>query len=91
MLPHTVGYNAEAVPELLAPVTELFGSSPGGGLYDFAASIGAPQRLKDLGLNEADLDRAAEMATKSPYWNPRPIDRPSMRKLLQDAWEGRRP
>ena len=91
MLPHTVAYNAEAVPELLAPVTELFGSSPGGGLYDFAASIGAPQRLKDLGLNEADLDRAAEMATKSPYWNPRPIDRPSMRKLLQDAWEGRRP
>ena len=91
MLPHTAAYNAEAVPELLAPVAEIFGGSVGGGLHDFAASVGAPLRLRDLGLTEADLDRAAAIATENPYWNPRPIDRPSIRALLQDAWEGRRP
>jgi maleylacetate reductase len=91
MLPHTIAFNAVAVPELLAPVDKIFGGPPGAGLYDFAKSIGAPTALRDLGLAEADLDRAAEIATKSPYANPRPIDRQSMRALLQDAWEGVRP
>ena len=91
MLPHTVGFNAGAVPELLAPVAELFEESPGAALYDFAASIGAPSRLADLGLSEDDLDRAAEVATRNPYSNPRPFDREAIRGLLQEAWEGRRP
>ncbi|MGO8095471.1 maleylacetate reductase [Rhizobium leguminosarum] len=91
MLPHTAAYNAAAVPELLAPVADIFGGSVGGGLWDFARQIGSPLALKDLGLSEADLDRAAEIATENPYWNPRPIDRQSIRALLQDAWEGTRP
>ncbi|WP_455273790.1 maleylacetate reductase [Rhizobium herbae] len=91
MLPHTAGYNAVAVPELLAPVAEIFGGSVGGGLWDFAKRTGAPVALKDLGLSEADLDRAASIAVENPYWNPRPIDRQSIRALLQDAWEGKRP
>jgi len=91
MLPHTAAYNAVAVPELLAPVADIFGGSVGGGLWDFARQIGSPLALKDLGLSVADLDRAAEIATENPYWNPRPIDRQSIRALLQDAWEGKRP
>ena len=91
MLPHTAGFNAVAVPDLLAPVADIFGGSVGGGLWDFAKSIGAPLALRDLGLTEADLDRAAGIATENPYWNPRPIDRPSIRDLLQHAWQGRRP
>lgn len=91
MLPHTAAFNAVAVPDLLAPVAKMFGGSVGGGLWDFAKAAGAPLALKDLGLSEADLDRAAEIATQSPYRNPRAIDRPSIRALLQDAWEGRRP
>ena len=91
MLPHTAAYNAAAVPELLAPVAEIFGGSVGGGLWDFSKEIGAPLALKDIGLQQADLDRAAEIATENPYWNRRPIDRRSIRDLLQAAWEGRRP
>jgi maleylacetate reductase len=91
MLPHTAAYNAAAVPELLGPVAEIFGGSVGGGLWDFAKRIGAPLALKDLGLSEADLDIAAEIATENPYWNPRPINRQSIHALLQDAWEGKRP
>ncbi len=91
MLPHTAAYNADAAQDLLAPVAEIFGGSVGGGLWDFAKSIGAPLSLKELGLSEADLDRAAQIATENPYWNPRPIDLSSIRALLQDAWEGRRP
>ena len=49
MLPHTAAYNAVAVPELLAPVAEIFGGSVGGGLWDFAKSIGAPLALQGSG------------------------------------------
>lgn len=91
MLPHTAAFNAEAAKEELAAAAELFGGSIGGGLWDFAKSIGAPLSLKDFGIVEADLDRAADIATENPYWNPRPIDRVSIRTLLQQAWEGVRP
>jgi len=91
MLPHTAAFNAEAAEHELKAAAELFGGSIGGGLWDFAKSIGAPLSLKDFGLVEADLDRAADIAVENPYWNPRPIDRASIRKLLQNAWEGVRP
>ncbi|MBD9447403.1 maleylacetate reductase [Rhizobium sp. RHZ01] len=91
MLPHTVAFNATAAAPELAPAAEIFGGSIGGGLWDFAKAIGAPLSLKEFGLSEADLDRAASIAVENPYWNPRPIDKTSIRSLLQDAFEGRRP
>lgn len=92
VLPHATGYNAAAVPDLLAPVAEIFGGpSPGRALYDFASAMGAPLALRDLGLAEADLDRAADIATQNPYWNPRPVERGALRQLLQNAWAGETP
>ena len=87
----TAGFNAVAVGDKLAPVSNVFGATPGAGLWDFATEIGAPTKLKDLGLTEADLDRAADLATQNPYWNPRPVERAAIRDLLQRAWEGARP
>ena len=89
ILPHAVAFNERAAKGLLEPVAILFGG--GAGLWDFAASLGAPLALKELGLKASDLDPAAAMAVSNPYWNPRPVDRPAIRGLLQDAWEGRRP
>jgi maleylacetate reductase len=92
MLPHTIGFNAAVASAELAPIAEILGgSSAGPALWDFAASLGAPMRLADLGLAEADLDRAADIAVQSPYANPRPFDRADIRGLLQDAWAGNRP
>lgn len=91
MLPHTAGFNARAASSELAPVAEMFGGSVGGGLWDFAKAIGAPLSLRDFGLTEVDLDRASAIAVENPYWNPQPIDRQSIRQLLQNAWEGSRP
>jgi hypothetical protein len=42
-------------------------------------------------MSEADLDRAADAALQSAYWNPRRIDRGPIRALLDDAFHGRRP
>ena len=91
LLPHTTSFNATTVPDLLRPIADTFGAGAGSGLWDFAKSIGAPQRLADLGLTEADLDRAAEISVRNPYANPRPFGQADIRKLLQDAYDGRRP
>ncbi|MFB9948931.1 maleylacetate reductase [Rhizobium puerariae] len=91
LLPHTAAYNEDAAAKALAPAAELLGGPVGGGLYDLAASLGAPLALKELGLVEKDLDEAAELATRNPYWNPKPIEEAGLRALLQGAWEGSRP
>jgi maleylacetate reductase len=92
VLPHAVAFNAAAVPELLAPVGALLGAEgPGQGLFDLAQRIGAPTALRDLGMPEDALDRAATLACEQPYWNPRPLSAAAIRLLLADAWQGRRP
>ncbi|WP_330646915.1 maleylacetate reductase [Thioclava sp. FTW29] len=91
MIPHTAAYNAQAAAEDLKPLADMFGGDLGKGLWDFAKELGAPMALRDLGLAEADLDRAADLAVKNPYWNPRPVERQAIRALLQAAWEGHRP
>lgn len=91
MLPHTASYNAAAVPDLLAPLSDLFGAPGGEGLFDFAATMGAPKSLRAIGMQEADLERAVELATANPYPNPRPIERDAVRAMLTRAFAGERP
>ena len=91
LLPHTIAYVASAARDELAPAAELLGSPLGGALHDFTSSLNAPLRLEDLGVQEADLDRLADLALLSPYWSPRPLERDGIRRLLRDAWAGDRP
>jgi maleylacetate reductase len=92
VLPHAAAYNKSVAPEAMARVARALGAKEAAaGLYDLAASIGAPLALKAIGLREQDLDQAAEIATRSPYYNPRPVSRDGVRVLLEDAFHGRRP
>lgn len=92
LLPHTVAYTEVAVPHLLAPVAAVMGTDRAAtGIYDFAVGIGAPTRLRDLGMTTKDLDTATEIAMRNPYWNPRPLEATALRDMLQRAWEGTRP
>ncbi len=93
ILPHAVSFNAGAVPEKLAPVAEILHSPgrPGQGLYELAKRMGAPLALKDIGMPLEGLDRAAGLATESPYYNPRQSTRPEIRALLEQAFDGCRP
>lgn len=91
LLPHTAAYNEAVARDLLRPAADLFGGDLGGGLYDFAVSLGSPRALSEFGLKEADLDRAAAIAVENPYWNPREIQRDAIRDLLDRAWRGERP
>jgi maleylacetate reductase len=48
-------------------------------------------RLADIGMKEADLERAARIAVEAPYPNPRKVEYEPVLGLLRDAYEGRRP
>lgn len=95
VLPHVVAYNRLAAEQAMMRISRALGLGPNldaaRGLYDLAKSIGAPLALKDIGMQESDLERAAQIATTNPYYNPRPIERGPIRKLLDDAYFGRRP
>jgi alcohol dehydrogenase class IV len=92
VLPHAVAYNRAAAPEAMARIARALGAADAAaGLYDLAASLGAPMRLADLGVGPADLDRVADLAVQNPYHNPRPVTREGVRALLDDACAGRKP
>jgi maleylacetate reductase len=92
VIPHVAAFNAVAVPDAMARVARALGrGSAAGGLYDLLAELDIPNSLGAIGMPAAGLDRAAALATANPYWNPRSVDTPAIRALLDDAWAGRRP
>ena len=92
VLPHALSYNSAAAPRAMTRIARALGADAAArGVYDLAKALGAPIALRDIGMPEAGLDRAAELATTNAYWNPRALERVAIRELLQQAWEGRRP
>jgi alcohol dehydrogenase class IV len=92
ILPHVAAFNGAAAREALGRAARALGvDCAAQGLFDFAASLGAPISLEALGMTESDLDKATDIAVSKPYWNPRRIEREAIRALLGDAYHGRRP
>ncbi|MSP98472.1 MAG: maleylacetate reductase [Betaproteobacteria bacterium] len=92
VLPHAARYNRDAAPQAMLRVARALGvrEAPQG-LYDLEATLGLELRLSALGMPAAGLERAAHLASESPYPNPREIDYACVLSLLYDAFEGRRP
>jgi alcohol dehydrogenase class IV len=92
VLPHALAYNAKAAPEAMKRIARaLEGRSAAQAVYDLARDNGAPVALREIGMKAEDLDRACDIALQNQYPNPRPLERPAIRQLLQDAFEGKRP
>ena len=95
VLPHAMAYNAAHAPAAMARIARALGvagaSEAPRALFDLAARHGAPTSLAAIGMPEAGLDRAADLAAANPYPNPRPLERAALRALLQRAFEGAPP
>jgi maleylacetate reductase len=96
VLPHAMAYNAPAVPEVMKRIARALdssGTAPDAptAVFDLVGRLGGPRSLAELGLAEADLARAAELATATPYPNPRPVTYDGVSALLRSAWSGARP
>lgn len=91
VLPHAVAYNAPAAP---AAMGRLAGALPGSGgdavrgLNVLLDTLGVKRGLREFGMEEADVDRAADIAVSNPYWNPREIERGPIRELIRRVWAG---
>lgn len=92
VLPHAMRYNYEGAREAMARVERALGSSPApAAIYDLEAKLPIPLKLSEIGMEEADLERAARIATDAPYPNPRKVEYAPVLELLQQAYAGRRP
>ncbi|SDH73387.1 MULTISPECIES: maleylacetate reductase [Bradyrhizobium] len=92
VLPHAMAYNSVAVPDVEKQIAEILGAhGAASALHDLAHRLGIPASLREIGMPEAGIDRAAELAIANPYWNPRPLERGDIRELIARAWAGEQP
>lgn len=94
ILPYAIWYNSTHAPHAMEAISRAIGSEAddvAGALFDLSKSLGVPVSLEEIGMKREDLDEAALIATRNPYYNPRPIDESAIRSLLEYAFVGERP
>lgn len=92
ILPHVAAYNQPAASDALGHVARSMGTDNAArGLYDLNCKLGIPLALRDIGMKESGIAEAVNVALSSSYWNPRPVEREPLTKLLEDAYFGRAP
>jgi alcohol dehydrogenase class IV len=92
VLPHALGLVAPSEPEAIARIAAALGSPDvPAAVYDLAAALGAQTSLAAIGMPGDRLDEAAELILEAIPGEPKPVGRPAIRALLDDAYVGRRP
>ena len=101
ILPHAIRFNLDATAPQLAPAARAMGIALAGRgaadvveemaqrIYDLVGSMRLPQRLRDVGVSEADLPSLARLAFTSStvQSNPRPITGvEQIEEVLLAAW-----
>jgi maleylacetate reductase len=89
LLPHALAYNLPFAPEAHRVLARTFHrEDPAVALEQFTRRLSLPRALSELGMPEAAIDHAADLAVRNAYPNPRPLEREALRRLLARAWAG---
>ncbi|SAK86454.1 iron-containing alcohol dehydrogenase [Caballeronia hypogeia] len=90
VLPYVLAYNAHAASGAVAGVARALssGPEPWQHLYQMLERLGLPTSLRALGMPADKLDVTADLVLQQAYWNPRPVERESLLRLLGAAYEG---
>jgi alcohol dehydrogenase class IV len=92
VLAHVVRFVAPAARPQMARLAGALGvDDVAGGIWELGRRLGTPASLAELGLAEAELDRAAEQAVARVVQTPRRAGVTELRALLGAAWRGGRP
>lgn len=93
MLPHVLAFNLPAAPEAGERIAAALGAEgPIIGLDRLRTQIDAPRALRDHGLKETDLQRAAQLILDVvPASNPRRMTPADATALIRAAWSGADP
>ena len=101
ILPHAMRFNADTTAAQLLPAAEALGISvnslspvqaveaSANRIFDLIGQMDLPQRLRDVGVKEADLPSLARLGfqNRTVQNNPKPIvDADQLERLLKDAW-----
>jgi alcohol dehydrogenase class IV len=101
ILPHAVRFNADTTAPQLLPAAQAMGIPLNGvspavaveaaaqKISELAGQMHLPQRLRDVGVQESDLPRLAQLAfqNRTVQNNPKPItDAAQIERLLREAW-----
>jgi alcohol dehydrogenase class IV len=89
VLPFAMEYNQPAATEAMSTAAAALGvDDAASGLQDLIKGWGGPMSLGELGFATDDIPRAAELATRRPYPNPRDVRRDDVADLLARATSG---
>lgn len=101
ILPHAIRFNADVTAAELLPAARVMEISENGisstgviealadALFDWIRRMNIQQRLRDVGINKADLPNLAQLAfqSKTVQNNPKPVrDAAEIEALLMQAW-----
>lgn len=97
VLPHVLAFQTPALGERATRLGRALGaedpSRPADALAALDDALGIPAGLRDVGLAEADLERAVDLVAAvvadGRIPNPRPIGRDDVDALVRAAWAGR--
>ncbi len=89
VLPHALRYNEVAAPEALATLRQLVEhEDPARALFDQAQSLGADMALKNFGMPAEGVGMAVDLTLENAYWNPRPLEKEDLHRLVANAYVG---
>ncbi|MCH8560841.1 maleylacetate reductase [Nesterenkonia sp. DZ6] len=90
MLPYVLAFNLPSAPEAGERIAAALGvADPTAGLERLRSRVDAPRALREHGLKEADLGRAAELILGVvPASNPRAMTPDDAVRLIRAAWAG---
>ena len=92
VLPHALRYNGDAAREAMQRMARALGAADApAGIWELEKKLGLPLRLSEIGMKEADLERAAKIASEAPYPNPRKVEYGPVLALLRNAYLGSSP
>jgi maleylacetate reductase len=90
--PYAIGFNALAAPEAMRRIERALGAGDAArGLYDLNVRLRLPTGLKDLGLQESDIDKAVEVVAAVKIVHPRPVSKADLRNVIGQAYAGAPP
>jgi alcohol dehydrogenase class IV len=87
-LPPALRFNAEVAPHAIETLRKAMGVDDPVARVEDLARLGGFERLRDLGVPEADLEEVAELAAARPpaKANPRPAGPGEIAALLREVW-----
>lgn len=86
ILPHVARFNLAAAAEARSRMGVVFGGDPADALAGMLATFPVPQRLRDVGLRNDQIDHAADEVARIGITVPRLAVIDDVRRLLNDAY-----